>query len=201
MSSDPDWKVYYEVTDGRPPRPTMLKALDLFVGEGRRSGLEALDLGCGTGRDALPLLRAGWRVHALDQEEAALEGLREKAAAAGLSDLHTIHAAYEEASLPPVDLVNASFTLFASAPDRFPGLWDKIVNAVRPGGRFAGQLLGVKDSWAARPHMSVHTADELARLLSKLEVEWLNEEEDDAVTPRGEAKHWHIYHVVARKPS
>jgi hypothetical protein len=27
----------------------------------------------------------------------------------------------------------------------------------------------------------------------------LDEEETDAVTPRGQTKHWHIFHVVARK--
>jgi hypothetical protein len=31
-------------------------------------------------------------------------------------------------------------------------------------------------------------------------VEFLREEEDDTVTPRGKAKHWHIFHIVARKP-
>jgi len=26
------------------------------------------------------------------------------------------------------------------------------------------------------------------------------EEEDDGVTPRGNTKHWHIFHIVTRKP-
>jgi hypothetical protein len=40
----------------------------------------------------------------------------------------------------------------------------------------------------------------VTRLLAGLEVELLEEEESDGVTPRGKPKHWHIFHVVARKP-
>ena len=66
MNDDRDWPTYYRATDGRPPRPTLLRALDAFRREGRGPGLLAADLGCGIGRDALVLLRAGWRVWALD---------------------------------------------------------------------------------------------------------------------------------------
>ena len=33
-----------------------------------------------------------------------------------------------------------------------------------------------------------------------LELEMFDEEEADGVTPRGNSKHWHIFHIVARKP-
>ena len=36
-------------------------------------------------------------------------------------------------------------------------------------------------------------------LLEPFDVELLEEEEDDSVTPRGVQKHWHIFHIVARK--
>ncbi|MGH7014554.1 MAG: hypothetical protein ACREEL_10470 [Stellaceae bacterium] len=35
-------------------------------------------------------------------------------------------------------------------------------------------------------------------LLAGWTIEMFQEEETDAVTPRGEAKCWHIFHVVAR---
>jgi hypothetical protein len=31
-------------------------------------------------------------------------------------------------------------------------------------------------------------------------VEFFREEEDDNVTPRGHQKHWHIFHIVAKRP-
>jgi len=42
---------------------------------------------------------------------------------------------------------------------------------------------------------------EAEAMLDGLDVEMFEEEEADGVTPRGKAKHWHIFHVVARKRS
>src|SRR5690606_11525420 len=35
----------------------------------------------------------------------------------------------------------------------------------------------------------------------RLTIEHLEEEEDDGTTPRGTPKHWHIWHLVVRKPN
>jgi cyclopropane fatty-acyl-phospholipid synthase-like methyltransferase len=44
------------------------------------------ELGCGDGRDTLPLLRRGFRVHAVDLSTTAIAHLRREAAANGLAD-------------------------------------------------------------------------------------------------------------------
>ncbi len=195
------WERYHRATDGRPPRPTLLRALGAFRREGRGEGLLAADLGCGIGRDALPLLRAGWRVLALDGERPALEELARRAEREGLgAGLETVEARFEAMRpLPPCDLVNASFSLFACPPEAFPAVWAGIAAALPPGGRFAGQLVGPNDSWAARPGSTALGRAALDRLLEGFEVEALEEEETDSVTPRGEAKRWHIWHVNARR--
>jgi hypothetical protein len=41
--------------------------------------------------------------------------------------------------------------------------------------------------------------DEAEAMLNGLDIEMFEEEEADGVTPRGKAKHWHIFHVVARR--
>lgn len=194
-----DWQRYYAVTENRPPRPTLLRALDAFAREKHPAGALAVDLGCGIGRDTLPLLRAGWRVWALDAEADALAKLRQRAEAERLPGLETVRVRFEEAELPPCDLVNASFALFACEPATLRRLWAEIVAKLRPGGRFAGHLLGPRDSWAGRPGTNVLTRGELDALLAPLEEERIEEEEDDSVTPQGEAKHWHVWHVNARK--
>lgn len=195
-----NWQRYYAATEGRPPRPTLLRALEAFAREGQPRGGLAVDLGCGIGRDALPLLRAGWQVWALDAEADALAKLAQRAAAEGLAGLTTVCARFEAAELPACDLVNASFSLFACEPGRLAEVWDKIGRTLRPGGRFAGHLLGPRDSWAGRPGTSIVTRVELDALLAGLTLEHLEEEEDDSVTPQGEAKHWHIWHINARRP-
>ena len=48
--------------------------------------------------------------------------------------------------------------------------------------------------------MTFVSREEALALLQGLDLEMFEEEEADGVTPRGNAKHWHIFHIVARKP-
>jgi tellurite methyltransferase len=195
------WRPYYDRTRGRPPRETLLLALERFEAEGPAGRARfAVDLGCGTGRDTIELLRPGWRVLAIDAEPEAIAGLRARADLPPGARLEVRIARFERARWPEADLVNASFALPFCPPAAFPGVWWRIVRSLRPGGRFTGQLLGDGDSWAREPGITHFHAAELDELLAGLEVEHLWEEEADSVTPRGEAKHWHVFHVVARRP-
>jgi SAM-dependent methyltransferase len=195
------WVKYYTATEGRPPRPTLLAALDRFAVEGICG--TAADLGCGDGRDAIELLRRGWRVIAVDSEPVALERLRTRPdlPAAAPLDLHG--ETFEEADWGRVELVNSSFALPFCPPAAFPALWRKIDASIVTGGRFAGQLCGPRDSWAERgmDNRPVTFQDEAAAraLFANYAVELFDIEETDSVTPRGETKHWHLFHIVARK--
>lgn len=199
---DRDWAAYYRKTGERPPRATLLFALDRFDGEPKPEGPQlAVDLGCGGGRDVVEMLRRGWRVLAIDAEKAAIDHLRAREDIGNAVLLETQVAGFEEAVWPEADLVNSSFALPLCSPERFPGLWSRIVASLKPGGRFAGQLYGPRDSWFGREGMTFVDREALGTLLDGLDVEMLDEEEDDSTTPRGEVKHWHIFHIVARKPT
>jgi tellurite methyltransferase len=187
---------YFDATAERPPRPTLLVALDRF--DGARGF--AVDLGCGQGRDTIELLRRGWSVLAID---AAAEAIRRLASRADLppgARLDTMAERFEDAVWPIAQLVNASFALPLCPPSRFPTLWRKIIGSLSPGGRFAGQLYGERDGWAGKPGITHHDCKAVSGLLTGLETELLEEEESDTVTPRGKRKHWHIFHIVARRP-
>ncbi|MCB1885793.1 MAG: class I SAM-dependent methyltransferase [Geminicoccaceae bacterium] len=191
-----NWEAYYANTAGRPPRPTLLYALDAFEKEGG-IGL-AVDLGAGTGRDAIEILRRGWRVFANDKEAGALERLR--AAAGDAADrLDTSTEPMERLHLPKSLLVNASFALPFIEPEMFLSLWQRIHDALEPGGRFAGQLLGPEDTWVRNGRCPGYDRLQLDEILSQWEVERLEEEVDDSVTPQGEAKHWHLWHLNLRR--
>ena len=182
------WTDYYAKTRGRPPRATLLEALARFGG---RTGL-AVDLGIGGGRDALEMLERGWRVVGLDSEPAVLALPRHPG-------LTIRREAFETARLPRADLVNASFSLPFCPPGAFPAFWQRIAAALRPGGRFAGQFFGPRDGWFGDPGITFLAESEVRALLAPFDIESFDEEEDDAETPRGVMKHWHIFHVVARK--
>ena len=192
------WAAYYDKLRERPPRKTLLAALDAF---GAASpGALALDLGCGDGRDAIEMLRRGWRVIAVDAEPEALRRLQARALPPD-SDVATLNARLEEVPIPiGVQLINSSFAMPLCELASFHGLWERIREGLPAGGRFSGQWYGPRDSWVGRPGMTFVSRAEAEAMLAGLDVEMFEEEEADGVTPRGTAKHWHIFHIVARKP-
>jgi SAM-dependent methyltransferase len=191
------WAEYYDKLRDRPPRRTLIAALDHF-GPATDDSL-VIDLGCGDGRDVIEMLRRGWRVVAVDSEPEALQRLQARPFPAG-SDLTPIVARFEEVPLPlGVRLVNSSFAMPLCQPDDFRQLWQRIGEALPVGGRFSGQWYGPRDSWSDRPGITFVSRDEALALLDGFDLEMFEEEEADGVTPRGNAKHWHIFHIVARK--
>ncbi|HKF70312.1 MAG TPA: class I SAM-dependent methyltransferase [Stellaceae bacterium] len=196
--SGKDWADYYAATADRPPRRTLLEALARFAPSA--TPRFAVDLGCGDGRDTIELLRRGWLVFAIDAEPAAITRLQSHADLPEGAHLSCLCQRFEDATWPAADLVNASFSLPLCPPDRFAELWRRIVASLKPGGRFAGQLYGDRDGWVARPGMTHMDRVAAERLLQGLRVELFEEEETDAITPRGKPKHWHIFHIVAQRP-
>jgi SAM-dependent methyltransferase len=184
---------YYNATKGRPPRDTLLRALS----NAREPGF-AIDLACGDGRDTVELLRCGWQVLAIDSEPEAFARLEAREDLANRENLATLLARMEDTVLPECDLVNCSFALPFCPPERFPIFWQRVINSIREGGRFAGQLFGPRDDWARGGGMTIVTRPALDALFAAFEFEHLEEEETEGTGPAG-AKHWHIFHVVAKK--
>ncbi len=194
-----DWPGYFSAVAGKGPRETLIFALDAFEREGlSETDRFAVDLGCGEGRDTAELVRRGWRVLAIDGHPEAMERLRGRPDL-DLSRVETRLASFEGVRLPRSRLVNSSFSLPFCAPGHFPPLWREIVTSLAPGGRFAGQLFGDRDDWARLPDRSHQSRAEVDRLLAPFQVEMLNEEEKDSNDPGADPKHWHVFHVVARK--
>jgi len=195
MSQAEGWATYYEKLRDRPPRRTLIAALDAF-GETPADAL-AIDLGCGDGRDIVEILRRGWSVVAVDAEP---EALRQLAARSLPGTITPIVARLEEVPLPlGVQLVNSSFAMPLCEPERFHEMWTRIREELPADGRFSGQWYGIRDSWVGRPGITFLERDAALALLDGLDVEMFEEEEADSVTPRGNPKHWHIFHIVARK--
>ena len=190
-----------------PIRDTLLSALGNFSTAGVAS-----DLGCGPGKEVAELLRRGWRVEAVDAYAhmleatltAAIEAVGEQETSARLCCVHVLIANWS-APTQSLDLVHAGFSLpFVAAAD-FAKVWGTMCAALKPGGIFAGQLFGLKDSFLAESpagSMNAHTRDEVLQLLGGFHVISITEEERDGVVgipPNEHAKHWHVFHIVARR--
>ena len=196
-----DWDKCYSFTRSSPPSETLLKALQLFESGGLSPGNLAVDLGCGAGRDTIELLRRQWQVLAIDANPEAIRIVRERVRAAGVGRIRTAVTRLESAEIPSCALVNAAYSLPFCPQAAFPKVWKRITEALREGGRFAGQLLGVHDEWANDRQMNFHAKNEVLFFLKQLDVEYFKEVDKAGRTSSGTPKHWHVFHLVARTPN
>ena len=190
---DEGWAEYYDEYEGREPREMLLEVLASFA----RPGF-AVDLGCGAGIDTAAMLEHGWSVFAVDAQQQAIDRLR---ARVGETDnLRTLRSGMEDVEVPSADLVWASFSLFFCDPRRFPSVWGRIRDAVKPGGTFAGQLLGDRDTWAPQDDITSFTRSDAEALFAGWAIERFEEEDEEGEASKSTTKHWHVFHIVARKP-
>jgi SAM-dependent methyltransferase len=189
------WERYYEALEGRPPRPLFLESLPLLPAH---RPVLAVDLGSGDGTETIELLRLGWTVLAVDENPDAGTRLEASLAAGTRARLTIATTSFEELVLPRCDLVHAGMSLPFCEPQHFDSLWRRIVLAIRPGGWFVGHLFGDHDSWASEPDMTFLTRDRVEELLRGFDIHSLHEQDEEGDSVEG-PKHWHIFHVIARR--
>lgn len=144
------------------------------------AGARLLDIGCGTGRHAVALARAGLRVTGVDWSSGMLAQARQAAAAAGV-EVEWVHANAVAYTSPPVFdaaicLCEGGFTLFALDED--PRTHDlailrNVFGALKPGGRFVLNALNAfRMIRAAQPDsVAAGTFDPLA-IAETSTMEW-----------------------------
>jgi len=174
------WARYYAVTGERPAWQTVRRAIELFAAEGPAGPLSAVDLGCGAGRDTRELLRAGWRVLAVDREEGAIAAVEAATEPHLRAALEVRVADLADVDVPPCDLVNASLSLPFLPPDAFWATWERILAALPVGGRFAAMLF-------------------VRARLGSFQIEHWVDSEEDTTTALGEPHHFHLVELVARR--
>jgi tellurite methyltransferase len=190
-----DWSRFYSFTKDSPPWPLLVRAAALAPGKGR-----ALDLGAGAGRDTRYLLEQGFQVTAVDAEPAAAVLLSGLAPA----QLRVIQSTFEDFDfdVATYDLISAQFALPFVRRSHFVGVFERLKAALVPGGIFAGQFFGIQDEWHTTGRdMTFLTRSESEALQSDLDVIELSEEESDSHTADGSPKHWHVFHILARRPA
>jgi tellurite methyltransferase len=188
------WSEYYKFAAARPPREFLGRTLKRFPTAG-----SAIDLGCGTGPEAIFLLDQGWQVLAVDQQDAAIQDLLSNAPSSVGDRLQTLVAPFETLDLPSADLIWAGFSLPFCQPGHFDTLWRKICSALVPGGRFAGDFFGPRHAWSGQKEMAFHTKEQVLAMCSELQLEYMVEEEGEQQTALSGIQHWHMFTISARK--
>jgi Trans-aconitate methyltransferase len=204
-----DWGEFYKEQSQRGIRATFTAALQA---RGSRAPGFAIDVGCGDGLETRALLNDGWRVLAFDADAHVRERVLETIGADSGADSDALSRPESDRldlrrldfgdvhELPAADLVYAGFALPFCAPEVFERLWRAIRSALQPGGVFAGEFFGPHDDWAAKAGVNVHDRAEVLRLLDDLEIVSFGEADRHGQSFAG-PKHWHVFHVVARRPA
>jgi len=192
-----EWSDYLQATLGKPLHP-LFSILEPHLPQ---SG-KAIDLGCGVGHAVVWLAEKGWEVEAVDGNPDALQTVSERLSDATRRRVKLSESMLEDVSLAPqsYDLVVAAFSLFfIRSREDFDRVWAMIGAALKPGGLLLTTLMGPNDDWAK--DMLVHDQSSVDELLSDWHVLVLDEAEQDGYTSQGTPKHWHVFHVIAQKPT
>ncbi len=156
----------------------------------------AIDLGAGVGTASQWLSERGYKVTAIDNCPAAIERLRQRFADNAF--VTVVENDFSKMELPPSDVIVAGFSLFFIPKWRFKKAWSSIACALKPHGLVAAQFLGKNDEWNDGKR-TIHSARSLKDLLKEFEILYWEEVDRDGKTIVNKAKHWHIFHVVARR--
>lgn len=185
---------YVKKAKNHPPRPWLVKAL-VFVNQKE----EALDLGPGAMVDTKYLVEQGFNhVTAVDASDTAKEIYQTLPS----DKVDYIISSFADYTFTPntYDLINAQFSLPFNPQDSFSEVFTKLKSSLKKGGIFVGQFFGPNDDWNDnRKTMTFVTKEEVATLLSDLEIIEMVEEENDTKPLVGEIKHWHIFNIIAKK--
>lgn len=189
-----EWSEYFESTQSKPLHPLFHILEPHLPTTGR-----AIDLGCGVGHAVVWLAEKGWRVEAVDGHEMALQIVASRLSEEIKHRVVLQQSMLEDAEIEAgaYDLVVAAYSLFfIESKEKLREVWTKIAAGLKPDGLLLFELLGPRDDWANE--LLTHTREELDELLTDWEVLHLEEAEQEGHTSQGTAKHWHVYHVIAR---
>ncbi len=187
--NDTHWQTHHELTKNDPPSVLLVQALEYVEKRNR-----ALDIGDGALKDARYLLEQGFVVDVVDQEKKLDIPLDERLRyhASSFDDF-----TFEKKSF---DIASAMFALPFNPPETFSSVFQSVKESLVKGGVFCGQLFGIRDEWINNSRMTFHTKEQIDLLLSDMEVLSLVEREKDSHLADGTPKHWHLFHIIARKP-
>jgi len=193
---------YFDATKSREIRDDLVFSANM-VSEPKI----AIDCGCGAGSDINYLANNGFTVYGFDIEQESISRCQSRF---NLNkNVILTKSSFTAFEYPPASLVVADASLFFCPSSEFKSVWSNIYLCLLPGGIFCGSFLGKEDTMAEPgdnpsvfwSEVSAFDEDEVMELLRNFEVLRFNTHKSKGKTPQGVAHNWHIFQVVAQKPS
>jgi trans-aconitate methyltransferase len=189
------WRQYYEKALSKKHSPRTEFAVKINKSDCNI----AVDCGCGTGSDIDYLIKHGYRVHGFDVNSESVSICRNRFDNHPLVSLSK--ASFEDYNYPTCGVVIANSSLYFSNPQSFDHTWHKLSSSLVDGGVFAGDFMGVNDSWASNYQSPTAplSKQHVLELFNGFEVIRIHERDELGKTTLGKMKHWHTFSLVAVK--
>lgn len=117
-------KKYYKNTEDALPNPMVKKFIDMNI-----QPKNAIDLGCGAGRDTIYLIKNGWEVLSIDREDTK-ELISKKLDSQELKRFSFNVQNFEDIKLEKSNLLVANFSIPFCNKDYFNEFWNKINDSI-----------------------------------------------------------------------
>ena len=187
---------YYKKTENSKPNFLIKKLINNVEIKQKN----AVELGCGAGRDTLYLIKNGFKVLAIDKEDTS-KIISKKLNSEELKRFRFKCQAFEDVEIKENNLLVANFSIPFCNKYYFKSFWNRIDRSILKNGYFVGNFFGLNDSWAKiKKDMVFLTKEEVLNLFkNNFNIFFFKEVEKDEKTVLGVMKHWHIYNVIAKK--
>ncbi len=185
---------YYNNTKNIPPNYITQKFIKLKI-----KPTNAIELGCGAGRDTEYLIKNGWNVLAIDKEDVKAI-ITSKLSKEEQKKFKFSKQEFENMQLEKTNLIVANFSLPFCNKKQFSKLWNKINESILKNGYFVGNFFGKNDEWKKQEEeMTFLTKEQVIELFKNFEIIDFKEVEKDCFNGLGIMKHRHIFNVIAKK--
>lgn len=191
---DKDWNDFFEEKRNAPPREYLVDAMQFVVNKG-----VALDIGAGTLRDSKFLTEQEFeKVVAFDPSMRMFEFFEDIAQ----EKLELQVSSFEifDFKKDTYDLINAQYVFPYVSSYGFEIRFQLMLDSLKEDGLLVATFFGDRDSWHVSGEQAniFQTKEEIQVLLKDLKIlQDIEIEKDDTVN--GKEKHWHRFHITARK--
>ena len=115
---------YYKNTEGALPNPMVEKFITMNI-----NPTNAIDLGCGAGRDTIFLINKGWNVLSIDRENTE-EIISSKLDNEEIKKFRFKRQSFEDIELEKTNLLVANFSIPFCDKKHFNKFWKKITDSI-----------------------------------------------------------------------